>query len=214
MGFEITAGVKKLLIILGVFYLCINVVPIIKLDSFPIDFRYNFFSFTHGIGRFNPLQLLSHSFVTYGFWDLLRPVIVLLFFGGMIEIAFGEKRFLQLFFISAIGSALISNVIVLIELALGKVDPNQLFNFQLAGGDGAVYGILGAFAAFAPDREFQLFLIPFPVKAKYLIGFYILIQLIEIYQTSNNYIAYACLAGIFIGIELIRYWRRTYGGKW
>jgi membrane associated rhomboid family serine protease len=211
---EITAGVKKILIITGVFYLCINVVPIIRLDTLPVDLRYNYFSLTQGFGRFNPIQLLTHSFVHYGFWDLLRPVIVLIFFGSTLEIAFGEKRFLQLFFIAALGSALISNGIALIELALDKVNPDLFFSYQLSGGDGAIYGILGAFAAFAPDREFHLFLIPVPIKAKFLIGFYTLLQMVQIYQSSNNYIAYACLAGIFIGIELVRYWRRTYGGKW
>jgi membrane associated rhomboid family serine protease len=53
----------------------------------------------------------------------------------------------------------------------------QAFNASMVGASGALYGVLVAFAMLFPNSELYLMFIPFPIKAKYLIPFMILVDL-------------------------------------
>ncbi|TNE53250.1 MAG: rhomboid family intramembrane serine protease [Bacteroidetes bacterium] len=73
------------------------------------------------------------------------------------------------------------------------------------GASGALFGILGAFVILFPNTELMLLFIPYPIKAKYLIGIYILY---EVYRTFNpvigdnvNHLAH--ISGAAIGIAYV-----------
>ena len=86
----------------------------------------------------------------------------------------------------------------------------QAFNASMVGASGALYGVLVAFAMLFPNSELYLMFIPFPVKAKYLIPFMILVDLFFGFSSfSIGPIAhFAHLGGAISGFLIMRYWKR------
>jgi membrane associated rhomboid family serine protease len=83
-------------------------------------------------------------------------------------------------------------------------------NIPMIGASGAVFGILMAFAMLFPNTELFLLFFPFPIKAKYFVGFYLLYELYaEFNRTPGDNIAHlAHLAGALIAFVLIKMWKK------
>jgi membrane associated rhomboid family serine protease len=83
-------------------------------------------------------------------------------------------------------------------------------NIPMIGASGAIFGILAAFALLFPNTELFLLFFPFPIKAKYFVGFYLLYELYaEFNRTPGDNIAHlAHLAGALIAFVLLRLWRK------
>jgi membrane associated rhomboid family serine protease len=83
-------------------------------------------------------------------------------------------------------------------------------NIPMIGASGAVFGILMAFALLFPNTELFLLFFPFPIKAKYFVGFYLLYELYaEFNRTPGDNIAHlAHLAGALIAFVLIKMWKK------
>jgi membrane associated rhomboid family serine protease len=78
------------------------------------------------------------------------------------------------------------------------------------GASGAIFGLLAAFAILFPNTEMYLMFIPIPIKAKYLIGAYVLYEIYKAFsmQTDNiNHLAH--LGGALTGAILVLVWRYT-----
>lgn len=81
-------------------------------------------------------------------------------------------------------------------------------NVPTIGASGAVFGILVAFALIFPNVELFLLFFPIPIKAKYLVGFYILYELYAGFRYEVSNVAhFAHLGGALIGFLLIRFWK-------
>lgn len=90
------------------------------------------------------------------------------------------------------------------------IDYFQLSLVSGVGASGAIYGLLAAFALLFPNTELYLMFIPIPVKAKFLIGAFVLYEVYKAFsvQTDNiNHLAH--LGGALIGAILVIYWRQT-----
>src|SRR5690606_41140469 len=61
---------------------------------------------------------------------------------------------------------------------------SDIYNIPMVGASGAIFGLLLAFAYFYPNMPLYFLFIPVPIKAKYFVGAYILI---EIYLGFNNF---------------------------
>ena len=73
----------------------------------------------------------------------------------------------------------------------------------------AIYGILMGFGMLFPNAELFIIPIPFPVKAKYFVFGYIVLELfLGIFMTSDGVAHFAHLGGMIFGFILIRYWRK------
>ena len=81
-------------------------------------------------------------------------------------------------------------------------------NIPTVGASGSIFGILVAFALLFPNVELFLLFLPFPIKAKYLVGFYIVFELYAGlgYSGASNVAHFAHLGGALIGYLLIRFW--------
>jgi membrane associated rhomboid family serine protease len=84
-------------------------------------------------------------------------------------------------------------------------------NVPTVGASGAVFGLLLAFGMLFPNTELFLMFIPIPVKAKYFVIFY---GLIELYQgfannPTDNVAHFAHLGGMLFGFILIKIWNKT-----
>ena len=89
--------------------------------------------------------------------------------------------------------------------------PNYLNNaFLTIGASGAVFGILLAFGMLFPNVSLFLMFIPVPIKAKYfVIGYGILELFLGISNRSGDNIAhFAHLGGMIFGFILIKIWKK------
>ena len=90
------------------------------------------------------------------------------------------------------------------------LDRYESYTFSsMAGASGALFGVMAAFAILFPNTELFLFFIPFPIKAKYLIGGYILFEIYNSIYQPNDHIAHlAHVGGAIVGTAFVLYWRR------
>ncbi|MCH7402859.1 rhomboid family intramembrane serine protease [Belliella kenyensis] len=84
-------------------------------------------------------------------------------------------------------------------------------NIPMVGASGALFGILIAFAMFFPNTELLLLFPPMPVKAKYLVLFYGLYTVYNIFNNNpaDNVAHFAHLSGLIVGGILVYYWKRN-----
>jgi membrane associated rhomboid family serine protease len=84
-------------------------------------------------------------------------------------------------------------------------------NIPTVGASGAVFGLLIAFAMMFPDVELMLIFLPIPIKAKYFVPFYALLELffgVAGFQW-DNVAHFAHLGGALFGFLLVKYWKRN-----
>jgi membrane associated rhomboid family serine protease len=92
----------------------------------------------------------------------------------------------------------------------------SMTDVPLVGASGAIFGILLAFGMLYPMVELYLFFIPFPIKAKWFVIGYGLIELfLGIANSSGDNVAhFAHLGGMLFGYILILYWKKTSNRIW
>ena len=83
-------------------------------------------------------------------------------------------------------------------------------NFSsMVGASGAIFGLLAGFAMLFPNTQLMLLFPPIPIKAKYLIGGYILYEVYNSFMVVNDQIAHlAHVGGAIVGIVFILIWRK------
>ncbi len=81
----------------------------------------------------------------------------------------------------------------------------------MIGASGAVFGVLLAFGMLFPNTQLFLLFPPIPIKAKYLVIGYGLLELTAGLSQSpgDNVAHFAHLGGMIFGFFIIRHWRRT-----
>jgi hypothetical protein len=78
------------------------------------------------------------------------------------------------------------------------------------GASGAVFGILLAFGMLFPNTQLMLLFPPIPIKAKYFVIGYGLIELyLGLAQPGSNVAHFAHLGGMLFGFILIKYWNKN-----
>lgn len=87
----------------------------------------------------------------------------------------------------------------------------EQINIPTVGASGAVFGILLAFGMLFPNTELMLLFPPIPIKAKYfVIGYGILELFMGVQnQTGDNVAHFAHLGGMLFGFILIKYWQKN-----
>ena len=79
----------------------------------------------------------------------------------------------------------------------------------MVGASGAVFGVMAAFAILFPNTEFYLYFM-IPVKAKYLVGVYLIYEVYSAFQNNlDDPVAHlAHIGGAIAGAILVLFWRR------
>lgn len=98
---------------------------------------------------------------------------------------------------------------------IAGVSPEQkqtlmgIYGFPMVGASGAVFGLLVAFGMLYPNTQMYVMFIPVPIKAKYLIPVYILMELsLGVARIPGDSIAhYAHLGGALVGFILVKLWK-------
>lgn len=88
---------------------------------------------------------------------------------------------------------------------------NLKVNVPTIGASGAIFGILLAFGMLFPNTELYLMFIPIPIKAKYFVIGYGLLEFFLGLQSyvGDNVAHFAHLGGMLFGFFLVRYWSRN-----
>ena len=188
---------------------------------------------------FAPYQFVTYMFMHGGFSHLFFNMFALFMFGRTLEYVWGPKRFLIFYIVAGIGAALVQELVGAVRyfylvdgvepdvlaivfdegaLALreGKnfilsnlAELNLVLNSQTVGASGAVYAILLGFGMLFPNERMYIFPIPFPIKAKFFVIGYALIELFLGTMGSPDGVAhFAHLGGMLFGLVLILLWRK------
>jgi len=96
------------------------------------------------------------------------------------------------------------------EYSSAAMTQYELFNRStMIGASGAIFGLLAGFAMLFPNTELMLLFPPIPIKAKYLIGGYLVFEIYSSLNQSNDNVAHlAHVGGAVVGIILILVWRK------
>jgi membrane associated rhomboid family serine protease len=173
---------------------------------------------------FNPAQLISYMFMHGGFTHLFFNMFAVWMFGRILEQIWGPKKFLFYYIACGIGAGLIQELVQYIQYAVqlsayDKVDLGEGMIVPMAqylnlmntvGASGAVYAILLAFGMLFPNEKMFIIPIPFPIKAKYFVAGYAIIELMEgiANNPTDNVAHFAHLGGMIFGFILIMYWKK------
>lgn len=181
---------------------------------------------------FNLAQLFTYMFMHGGLTHLFFNMFALWMFGRILESVWGPKRFLFYYLVCGIGAGIIQEIVQFIEVQnlLSSVDTGSfglssisdfsgmLYNRMAytVGASGAVYGILLAFGMLFPNERLFIIPIPIPIKAKYFVAGYAVIELFSGIGNvpGDNTAHFAHLGGMIFGLILILYWRKKSNGRY
>mgnify|MGYP003320469349 FL=1 len=226
--------VKNLLIINGLFFLGMYSIR----NTFGIDITDWLGLYFPLSDSFLPVQLVSHMFMHGNMGHIFSNMIMLWFLGSAMENYWGPKRFLIYYLLTGLGASalqigvnaleysqlsaqldsaamdtILSKGADIINQGMNYTDPvrgamNRLLHVPMVGASGAVFGVLLAFGMTFPNQVIYLNFF-FPIKAKYFVIGYGLLELYNGFAVSNSGIAhFAHLGGMLFGYLLIRKWRR------
>lgn len=173
---------------------------------------------------FRIYQLVTYMFMHATFMHLFFNMFALWMFGGIIERTFGQRRFLLFYFVCGLGAAFcqeLSQAAMLYSViaeqggtmadmfSLSQADRLMLNSMTTVGASGSIYGILLAFGVTYPEERMFIFPLPVPVKAKWFVCGYVVIELFMALSQRGDGVAHvAHLGGMLFGYTLIKAWRK------
>ncbi|WP_183866294.1 rhomboid family intramembrane serine protease [Pedobacter cryoconitis] len=226
--------VKNLLIINVLFFAAKYV-----FESKGIDLGYYLGAFYFDSPLFKIWQPITYMFMHGNFTHILFNMFALFSFGSVLEARWGTKRFINFYLITGLGAlalqwgvqafeiyqmtgspvnpgaVTIDIVKGMASLNLRGLSPEQgqtflsIYSGPMVGASGAIFGLLVAFGMLYPNAELYIMFIPVPVKAKYIIPVYILIELsLGVASVQGDSVAhYAHLGGALLGFILVKLWK-------
>lgn len=173
--------------------------------------------------KFNPAQLFTYMFMHGGWSHLFFNMFAVWMFGRVLEQVWGPKRFLFYYILCGVGAGLVQEIVQFVhyETVLAAYDSvntgtriipmaDYLNLMVTVGASGAVYAILLAFGMLFPNQQLFIIPFPFPIKAKYfVIGYAILELYLGLSNNANDNVAhFAHLGGMIFGFFLIMHWKK------
>jgi len=153
-----------------------------------------------GFPEFYPWQLVTYGFLHGDFMHILFNMFMLWMFGRELELMMGPRRFLTYYMTCVIGAGVVQ---MLVAAYQGGVYPT-------VGASGGVFGLLLAFGMAFPNRMIMLMFPPIPMKAKYMV---IIFGLLELYLgvsgRAPGIANFAHLGGMLFGFLLIQHWKNS-----
>lgn len=226
--------VKNLLIINVLFFAAKYV-----FESKGIDLGYYLGAFYFDSPLFKIWQPITYMFMHGNFTHILFNMFALFSFGSVLETRWGAKRFINFYLITGLGALALQWGVqafevyqmtgspvnpgaVTIDIVKGMASLNLrglsaeqgqtflgIYSGPMVGASGAIFGLLVAFGMLYPNAELYIMFIPVPVKAKYIIPVYILIELsLGVASVQGDSVAhYAHLGGALLGFILVKLWK-------
>ena len=171
---------------------------------------------------YNIFQFFTYMFMHANLEHIFFNMFALWMFGCVIEQVWGPKKFLFYYIACGVGAGMIQEVtqfasliITIPELSISEIisqasrpeNAMVLNAWTTVGASGSIYAILLAFGMTFPENRIFIFPLPIPIKAKWFISFYIVLELMMALGTSGDNVAhFAHLGGMLFGYIMIRYW--------
>lgn len=185
--------------------------------------------------QFKPWQFITYMFLHGNLTHLFFNMFSLWMFGMLLEKVLGTKRYLIYYIVCGLGAALaqelvwqlswqsiltssvtgtatsVKEIIEAINTGHADFTMDQFYNSMVTiGASGAVFGILLAFGMLFPNMPLYIFFIPYPVKAKWAVWGYGVIELMfGVTGWQSGVAHFAHLGGMITGILMILYWKHN-----
>ena len=173
---------------------------------------------------FHLYQFVTYQFLHGGIAHLFFNMFALWMFGCVIEEVWGAKKFLFYYITCGIFAGFCQEIVQFANFYLSIMSqvPSATMGdvFHIAasynlngwltiGASGAVYAILLAFGMTFPNERIFIFPLPVPIKAKWFVMIYAMIELVSAWSATSDGVAHmAHLGGMLSGFLLILYWRK------
>ncbi len=145
-------------------------------------------------------QLVTYMFLHGGIFHILFNMLALWMFGAELERTWGTRYFLKFYFVTGIGSGLLTVVFSLLPFGLAR----YLYGADIIGASGAIFGLLLAYALYFPDRPIYMYLV-FPIPARI---FVLILGVIELWSSVSGVQGGVAnvthLFGILVGYLLLK----------
>jgi len=152
------------------------------------------FGFTPLAAFRQPWTFFTYMFLHGNFLHLAFNLLALFVFGPQVEERMGGGPFLRYYLLCGLGGAALSFLLM-------QLRPVTL----VVGASAAVYGVLLAFAWAWPDQPINVFLLPAPIAAKWLVTFIVAISLVlALLPTSDGVAHLAHLGGFATGFLYLK----------
>jgi len=157
-------------------------------------------------------QLVTFQFLHGGPLHLLLNCWALYLFGRDLEEHLGRASFLKLYLFSGVLGGLL-------QLLCAWIAP-PYFGGLMVGASAGVYGLLAAYAALFPDREFLLLFLPIAIRARTLLLWSVVIAVIGALYPGDNVADAAHLGGVLGGLAYLNFtghcfqWDLGLGSLW
>lgn len=212
--------VKNILIINVLMYLAT-----ITLTRFNIDLTDVLGLHFFRASDFRIYQIITYMFMHANFGHLFFNMFALWMFGNTLENLWGSKRFLLFYMVCGIGAGLCQELVQYIQYTTSLAQystvnlggqivtmDTYLNMMNTVGASGAVYGLLLAFGMMFPNSMIYFYFL-IPIKAKWFVIGYAVIELITGLTGFDNVAHFAHLGGMLFGLLLILYWRKNPAGQ-
>ena len=187
--------VKNLIIANCIIYLAAMLLP-----------RFNWLAYDWGVlywfgsPHFHSWQYVTYMFLHASVSHLFFNMFALWMFGRTLEYELGSRRFLTYYVVCGVGAALVQ---------MGVAWATGDYGIQLLGASGAVMGLLLAFGVMHPNSVIMLLIPPIPMKAKYFVIGYAVVELFCGWRGWDAGVAhFAHVGGMLWGWLLLWWWRR------
>ena len=145
-------------------------------------------------------QLATYGFLHGGSVHLIFNMFMLWMFGRELELIMGPRRFLTYYMTCVIGAGIV-------QLTVSALQGSP---YPVVGASGGVFGLLLAFGMTFPDRMIMLLFPPIPMKAKYMV---VLFGILELYLglsgRAPGIANFAHLGGMLFGFLLLQRWKKA-----
>ena len=128
-------------------------------------------------------------------------------FGRTLEYELGSKRFLTYYMVCGVGAGVLQLLVGWLEYRYGNVGMMALM-VPTVGASGAVFGLLLAFGVMHPNAVIMLLIPPIPMKAKWFVIIYAVIELFLGWKGVGNVAHFAHVGGMLWGFLLLHWWKR------
>ena len=161
----------------------------------------NFGLWPYGVpgSPFAPWQLITYGFLHGNLTHIFFNMFGLWMFGRDLERLMGPQRFLIYFFTCVVGAGIVQLIVAATQGAI----------YPTIGASGGVFGILLAYGLTYPNRMVMLIFPPIPMRAKYFVLLYGLLELyLGVSGGAPGVANFAHLGGMLFGFALLRYWAK------
>ena len=160
-----------------------------------------------GAPLFHTYQFVTYMFVHANFKHIFFNMFALWMFGRTLEYELGSKRFLTYYMVCGVGAGVLQLLVGWLEYRYGNVGMMALM-VPTVGASGAVFGLLLAFGVMHPNAVIMLLIPPIPMKAKWFVVVYGVIELFfGISGRMDGVAHFAHVGGMLWGFLLLYYWK-------